>query len=195
MSANEELLQSIDALRESFAGLSSEIYEIKKGHAQQKEIENKNIEKSQELERQKLERELSEWQSAQSIWKQHGMKIMTGLFAVVSAGLAWYGSQIRSEIDAEHKAIQVDKSISENRKDIEIFKKQTAEDIHELKRQSINQTIIIDEGFKRVDKIILKAHTKLKEDDLPEVSPEFEEAVGEARESKRYIDRFGELPE
>jgi len=115
-------------------------------------------------------------------------------FAVISAGLAWYGSKIRSEIDAEQQAMRIETAINDNKNNLERFKNEAVGDIHELKMESVKQTLMIDQGFRRVDKLILKAHSKqLSEEDLPEVDPELQDAVKDARRKKEFIDKFGKL--
>lgn len=189
----DELSASVNEIKNGFLTLSQELAEIKKLEISRYKEEAEEKKSREEADRQRMERELAEWQSRQTFIGQHGTKILSAAFAIVSAGLAWYGSQIRSEIDAEQRAIKVESAISQNKSNLEEFKKDAKKDIEELQLDSIKQTIMIDEGFKRVDKVILMAHPRnLKEEDLPEVEPEFKEAVDDARRKKEFIDRFGQ---
>jgi len=49
---------------------------------------------------------------------------------------------------------------------------------------------MIDEGFRRMDTILLKA-TKLKEEDLPQIPESFNTAVKDAKKLKLHADKFG----
>jgi len=189
----DELSASVHEIKSGFLTLSQELAELKRLEISRHKEELAEKEKREVSERAKIERELAEWQSRQTFIGQHGTKILSVLFAVVSAGLAWYGSQIRSEIDAEQQAIKIETAINQNKTDLKTFKDEATKDIEELQLDSIKQTIMIDEGFKRVDKVILMANPRrLKEEDLPEVEPEFKEAVDDARRKKEFIDRFGQ---
>lgn len=196
---HDELSASVSGMKEEFSSFAREIAELKRLEIQRYQDEEQRRreqkaeqEKQKEIERRKAEQELSEWQQKQTFWSQHGSKILGGLFAICSAGLAWYGAQIRAEIDAEQQAAEIELAIDENKRGLEEFKKEAKEDIKELRRTSVNQTLVIDEGFERIDKIILKVHPRqISEEDLPD-APLREKAVKEAKTTKRYIDNFGE---
>lgn len=190
----EEGSISLDDLKSNFLSMSQDIAELKRLEISRLNSEAKDKEIRDASERAKLERELAEYQSRQGFISQHGAKILSVAFAVVSAGLAWYGSKIRSEIDAEQQAMRIETAINENKNNLERFKNEAVGDIHELKMESVKQTLMIDQGFRRVDKLILKAHPKeLSEEDLPEVDPELQDAVKDARRKKEFIDKFGKL--
>jgi len=138
-------------------------------------------------------REVDEWERSQSFLNRHGAKLFGGLATALSAGLAWYGAQIRADIDAENRAGEVDKSIGQNRKDLEEFEKEAREDIRELQIDSVNQTIMIQKGFDRLDKTMIKAFPRQfpDEDSLPPIDPEFKSAADAAAKKKLRFDRFG----
>lgn len=129
------------------------------------------------------------WEKQQTFFKKHGVKLLGILFTVVTSALAWYGARIRSEIEAQQRERAVDEKIQTNTANLADFKETTETNIRVLQNESVNQTLMIDEGFKRVDKIMLKA-TRLKEEDLPGVSPGFEEVVKEARKRSIHADKF-----
>lgn len=189
----DELSASVHEIKTGFLTLSQELAELKRLEISRYKEDTEDKKSREEAERQRMERELAEWQSRQTFIGQHGTKILTAVFAIVSAGLAWYGSQIRSEIHAEQQAIKIESAINKNKENLDTFKDDAKKDIEELQLDSIKQTIMIDEGFKRVDKVILMAHPRnLKEEDLPRVEPEFKDAVDDARRKKEFIDRFGQ---
>lgn len=195
----DELSASVLGMKEEFSSFAKQLAELKRLELQRYQDEEERRKKQEseherqvEIERRKAEQELSEWQEKQSFWSQHGSKILGALFAICSAGLAWYGAQIRAEIDAEQQAAEIERAIDENKRGLADFKQEAKEDIKELRRASVNQTLVIDEGFERIDKIILKVHPKqIDEDELPE-APLREKAVKEAKATKQYIDKFGE---
>ena len=117
------------------------------------------------------------------------MKIAGVAFSAVTAGLAWYGAEIRSEIQAEQHVKSVDDRIQDNTDNLKSFKEETNINIKALQKESVNQTLMINEGFRRVDKIMIKA-TKLTEEDMPEIPPEFRDAVEEAEALKIHAERF-----
>jgi hypothetical protein len=195
----DELSASVLGMKEEFSSFAKQLAELKRLELQRYQDEEERRKKQEseherqvEIERRKAEQELSEWQEKQSFWSQHGSKILGVLFATCSAGLAWYGAQIRAEIDAEQQAAEIERAIDENKRGLAEFKQEAKDDIKELRRTSVNQTLVIDEGFDRIDKIILKVHPKqIKEEELPD-APLREEAVKEAKTTKQYIDNFGE---
>lgn len=190
----EEDSISLNDLKSNFLSISQDIAELKRLEISRLNSESKEKESRDASERARMERELAEYQSRHGFISQHGAKILSVAFAVISAGLAWYGSKIRSEIDAEQQAMRIETAINDNKNNLERFKNEAVGDIHELKMESVKQTLMIDQGFRRVDKLILKAHSKqLSEEDLPEVDPELQDAVKDARRKKEFIDKFGKL--
>lgn len=156
----DELSASVHEIKTGFLTLSQELAELKRLEISRYKEDTEDKKSREEAERQRMERELAEWQSRQTFIGQHGTKILTAVFAIVSAGLAWYGSQIRSEIHAEQQAIKIESAINKNKENLDTFKDDAKKDIEELQLDSIKQTIMIDEGFKRVDKVILMAHPR-----------------------------------
>jgi hypothetical protein len=171
----EEMGATISRLESSVSSLTEEWTEFLKVETQKREREDS-----------KAIQEVEDWQKKQTFLNKHGAKIATFLFAAVSSGLAWYGSQIRSEIAAEQRAEEVDKSIQSNKSTFETFKKEefqpVKEDIQELQLDSVDQTIMIDKGFDRLDKTIIKAHPRQfpDEDALPPPDPAFRKAADDA---------------
>lgn len=189
----EELRTSVLELKNSVGTLTQEWGQFLNVEAQRREesaVERRNRAIS---ESQKAAIEVEEWQKKQSFLSKHGVKIMGFLFAGISTGLAWYGSQIRSEIHAEQRAIEVDEGIASNTKGLADFQEEAKDDINELRLDSVNQTIMIEKGFDRVDKVILTAHTKMDVKDLPEVDPEFKETADEAKRLKLEHEKFGTM--
>ena len=132
------------------------------------------------------------WQKGQGFLSKHGAKLLTSFFVVVTSGLAWYGSQIRGEIQAEARDTRVDADIKTNTDDLGQFKTTTKKEIRTLQRESVNQTLMMDKGFKRMDTVMIKA-TKLTEEDVAaiEYPPEFNTAVEDAKALKVHADKFG----
>lgn len=139
--------------------------------------------------------EVEAWEKRQTFLNKHGAKIMGIIFTASTAGLTWFGVQIRSEIKAEQRAQTVDDSIVANKKNLDDFKLEAKEDIHTLQLDSVNQTIMIEKGFERMDKTVMKAHPRQfrDEEDLPPVDPAFTEAADAATAKKKHFDKFGTL--
>lgn len=139
--------------------------------------------------------EVNAWEKSQTFLNKHGTKILGFLFTAVTAGLTWYGSQIRSEIDAEQKAKAVEESILANKENLNRFKEEAQDDIHALQLDSVNQTIMIQKGFERVDKTFMKAYPRQfpEEKDLPPVDPAFKKTADAAAAKKTHFDKFGTL--
>jgi len=184
----EEMGVTIQKLETSMSSLADEWTEFLKIETQKRERED-----SRAIE------EAEAWQKKQTFLNKHGAKIAAFLFTAVSSGLAWYGSQIRSEIAAEQRAKEIDASIQSNKTTFETFKEEefqpVKEDIQELQMDSVDQTIMIDKGFDRLDKTIIKAFPRQfpDEDALPPPDPAFRKAADEAAEKKTYYEKFGTL--
>lgn len=151
--------------------------------------------KKRETDERKAVKEVDDWEKKQTFLHKHGTKILGFVFSAVTAGLAWYGSQIRAEIKAEQRAREVDAGIVANKDGLNEFKNETREDIHALQLDSVNQTIMIQKGFERMDKTVLKAHPRQFEDegDLPPIDPIFKETADAAAAKKTHFDKFGTL--
>jgi len=194
----EELNATVRDLRDELRSLASEWGQFLQMESELREKESESRMRHERVDEARATAEAEEWQLRQTFLAKHGMKIASAAFAAASAGLAWYGSQIRSEIDAEQHAKYVAESVESNSKKIEQFesktfeefKHSTKEDIKALKRESVNQTLMIDEGFRRIDTIMIKA-TRLKEEDLPPMPDEFSSAVKSARKLKIENEKFG----
>jgi len=143
--------------------------------------------------------EAENWQRKQTLIHKHGGKILSVLFAGISSSLAWYGAEIRSDIQAQQRSEKVEASIEENKSNFKDFKdrefSKVKEDIEELQLDSVNQTIMIYEGFDRMEKTLLKAHPGKfpNEDSLPPKSPDVKKAADEAIKRKTYYEKFGKL--
>ena len=193
-----DLISTVQELKTGMNNLTQEWGQFLEIEAQRRQEDVVERRKRESSESQKAAAEVADWEKKQTFLAKHGMKILTLAFSAVTAGLAWYGSQIRSEIQAEQRAEKVETNIKTNTdnftnfKDNEFktFKEETQGDINTLQRESVNQTLMIDKGFDRVDKIMVKA-TRLKEEDLPEKPPEFEEAVTAAKKLKTHTEKFG----
>ena len=118
---------------------------------------------------------------------KHGPKLIAAIFTIVTTGGAWYGSKIRSEIDAEQRAVTVDLGIKTNATDIEFLD----EDVGKLQNESVNLTLMIDKGFRRQDDILVSSG-RVDKDDIPDYAPEFKEAVDSAKALKVYNSKYGE---
>lgn len=153
-----------------------------------------------ELEKRQASDDAERWQNKQKFLNKHGAKLATFIFALISSGLAWYGSQIKSDIEAEDKARQLDTGIEANKRSFEKFKEEefapVKKDIENLQLDSVYQTIMIEKGFGRLDKTIMKAYPKVfpTKDSLPDVDPGFEKTAKEAGQKKMYYEKFGRLP-
>lgn len=193
-----ELTATVRELKTGMDTLTSEWGHFLKIEADRREDDALVRRKKESSDSQKAAAEVSDWEKKQTFLAKHGMKLAGFIFSIVTAGLAWYGSQIRSEIQGEQRAKAVETNIQKNTDAIatfkdetfEDFKTETQEDINVLQRESVNQTLMIDEGFKRVDKVMIKA-TKLKEEDLPDLPPEFDDAVKSAKALKTHTEKFG----
>lgn len=190
----DELRSTVMELRSGMEALTQEWGEFLSIEVKKREDDVVERRKREQSESQRAKVEADEWQKRQTFMSKHGLKILTTLFTIASAGLAWYGSQIRGEIQAEQRAAAVDKNIEDNSRDLIEFKIETKNDISELQMDSVNQTIMIADGFERVDKIILASNPKLDDDKLPEPSPEFKEAAKNARKKKLNHEKFGAKP-
>lgn len=153
------------------------------------------VEKLVEVEEQRKEIQqnsdqmiLEQIKGSKTFIAKHGAKIAGVLFAGVTAGLAWYAADIRSGIQAEHRSLEVDQAIKTNSANISDLKESTTRDIRALQKDSVKQTLMMNEGFLRQEKILLKA-TKLNEKDLPKIPDEFEDAVKSAKELEEYVKR------
>lgn len=186
----EELTATVRDLQTNMRNMSDEWGQWLRLEAQRREDEAAQRRRREASESQRAAQDAERWEKSQTFLSKHGAKVAGAIFAMVTSGLAWYGSQIRSEIQAEQRAEKVDKGIEKNTKDLSEFKETTKTDIKALQRESVNQTLMIDKGFDRVDKIMVKA-TKLKEEDLPEKPQEFKDAVEEAKALKVHADKFG----
>ncbi len=188
----EELHNSVLNLQTGMNTLTEEwgeFLQIEAGRRTDDATHRKRFEAS---ESQKADTAAENWEKSQTFLNKHGAKILAGIFALITSGLAWYGSQIRGEIQAEQRAGQVDAGIQTNSADLSEFKKTTGTDIKRLQLESVNQTLMMDKGFKRMDKVMIKA-TRLKEDELPEYPPEFDTAVADAMALKTYAEKFGDF--
>lgn len=148
-----------------------------------------------ETDERKAVDEVEAWEKRQTFLNKHGTKILGFIFTAATAGLTWYGSQIRGEIKAEQRAKEVDDSIVANKENLDSFKIEAKEDINALQLDSVNQTIMIEKGFERMDKTVMKAHPRQfpEEKDLPPVDPAFKEAADAATAKKKHFDKFGTL--
>lgn len=195
----EEISAVVRDLRSDLKNLSTEWGQFLQIEAGLREKESKARREHEQVDAARATLEVEEWQRRQTFLSKHGVKIASAVFAAASAGLAWYGAQIRAEIDAEQRARVIAESVEFNSSKIDKFesltfkefKESTREDIKALKRESVNQTLMIDEGFRRIDDIMIKA-TRLRKEDLPEMPPEFSDAVTSARALKIQNDKFGD---
>lgn len=193
-----ELTTTVQELKSGMQVLTQEWGQFLEVEARRREEDALERRKRESSESQKAAAEVAEWEKRQTFLAKHGMKLATVIFSIVSAGLAWYGSKIRSEVQAEQREKIVETNIRKNTDNFTTFKdetfadfkKDTQGDINALQRESVNQTLMIDKGFERVDTIMIKA-TKLTEDDLPEKPPEFKEAVDNAKALKIHAEKFG----
>jgi len=196
---DEEMTATVRDLKSGMDMLAQEWGDFLKFEASRREEDAVVRRKKESSDSQKAAAEVADWERKQTFLAKHGVKLATVMFSIVTAGLAWYGSQIRSEIQAEERAKQVDESIETNAQSFSTFKDETFNDfktdtdtdIKTLQRESVNQTLMIDEGFKRVDQIMIKA-TRLREEDLPDRPPEFDQAVKDAKALKTHNDKFGQ---
>lgn len=184
-----ELKTDMHALKTNTQTLTSEWGEFLELEAARREDGVVEKRARAESESKRAADEAANWERGQTFFAKHGLKVASFIFSIITAGLAWYGSQIRGEIRAEQRAAAVDTGIQENTDNFTKFKDQTDDNITVLQRESVNQTLMIDEGFKRVDKIMVKA-TKLTEEDLPERPPEFKKAVDDAKALQVHTDKF-----
>lgn len=144
----------------------------------------------------KAQADADSWQKSQTFFGKHGTKILSLTFAGVASGLAWYGGEIRSEMDSQQRAIAIDKDIGENSTglienamaDAE-FKAEAKATHRALKDASVDTTLMMDKGFRRMDTVMLKA-SRLNEKDLPEYPPEFNNAVEAAERLKLLNEKF-----
>lgn len=184
----EEISITIQHMEEKLSSISSGWEKFLKS-----ELDKRDQEKSKALD------DADRWQKKQTFINKHGAKIAAFVFACISSGLAWYGAQIRSEIQAQDRAEEIDQSIESNKANFEKFKNQefspVKNDIEDLQLDSVNQTIMIDKGFERLDKTIMKAHPREfpNKESLPSIEPEFEEAANKAAQKKLYYEKFGKL--
>lgn len=148
-----------------------------------------------ETDERKAVEEVNAWEKSQTFLNKHGTKILGLLFTAVTAGLTWYGSQIRSDMNAEQKAKVVEANIAANKADLTAFKGEAREDIQGLQVDSVDQTIMIQKGFERMDKTMLEAHPRQFPDAsaLPEIDPAFTAAAEAAAKKKIHYDKFGKL--
>lgn len=145
----------------------------------------------------------TKWEKNQTFLKKHGPKLLGLAFTAVTAGLTWYGSLIRSEINAEQQAVKIDADIAANKESIEAtkvsfdeFKTTTGSDIEDIRLGDIEQTIMMESGFDRLGKAMITAHPRQlpDEDALPKPDESFTTTAKAARTDKAYYDRHGKLP-
>lgn len=145
----------------------------------------------------------AKWEKNQTFLKKHGPKLVGMAFTAIAAGLGWYGSLIRSEINAEQQAEKIDTDIAANKTSIEAtqtsfedFKTTTGSDIEDIRIENIDQTIMMEAGFKRQEQAMITAHPRQLPDEasLPTVDPAFTTTASAARRDKAYYDKHGKLP-
>jgi len=186
----EEMSATVRDLKDGMSSLSNDFTNFLK-------LESDKHQAAKDAATSKANTEVEEWEKGQTFLKKHGTKIATFLITVLTSGLAWYGAEIKSEIHAEQRAEKVDKAIETNRADFDEFTRTSDAADRTLQMDSVNQTIMIEEGFKRFDKVVLEAHPRQFKDesDLPPIEPAFTEAATAARKKKLHYDKFGVLPD
>ena len=180
--SNNDIAMTMDDLEGQVRTLSGRFDAFLKRDEEKHERERKELEVLRNSHKQQAALDAERWQKSQTFVAKHGGKIVSFIAAVALAFLTWYGTQIRHEINIEQRNNDVDALIHTN-----------AADIRQLKIESINQTLMIDEGFRRVDKILVKSQG-ISEEDLPEYSQEFKDLSKDARAKKEMFERFGDLP-
>lgn len=181
----EELSASIGGLRSDMATLTDEWTAFLRLESTKRETaDNKAVD------------EVDRWERQQGFLNKHGPKIASLAFAAMASGLAWYGAQIRGEIHAEQRAANIDANISSNKTNFNSFKSSAEGDIQDLQLGDIEQTIMMEAGFERLEKAITVAHpNQLGDDDsLPPLDPTYEKTASDARTKKAYYDKHGKLP-
>lgn len=185
---NEEVGAAVRRLNESMGSLTDEWTEFLRTEMDKRAADSEIA-----------ERQAENWKKSQSFIGKHGGKILAFFITAASSGLAWYGAQIRSEIQAEQRAKKVDKAIAGNKASFAEFKEkeftQVKEDILDLQVESVNQTIMIDKGFQRLDKTMVRAFPREfpDEESLPKQDPEFRKAADDAAAKKLMYDKYKHL--
>lgn len=195
----EELGASIGYLRNDMATLMDEWTQFLKIEADKLATnEQKAVDATA-----KLASDSAEWEKNQTFLKKHGPKLLGLAFTAVTAGLTWYGSLIRSEINSEQQAVKIDEDIAANKKSIvatqtsfEEFKTTTGSDIEDIRIENIDQTIMMEAGFDQLGKAMITAHPRQLPDEeaLPTIDPAFTTTASAARKDKAYYARHGKLP-
>ena len=189
---SDEMTATVTEVKGTVDTLAEEWGEFLEMEANRREEDAVHRRKREASDSQRAAADAEAWQKGQSFLSKHGSKLLTFFFVVVTSGLAWYGSQIRGEIQAEARDTKVDTDIKANTDDLGAFKTTTKSEIRTLQKESVNQTLMMDKGFKRMDKVMIKA-TRLTEEDVEaiEYPPEFNTAVEDAKALKVHADKFG----
>ncbi len=189
---SDEMTTTVTQVKGTVDTLTQEWGEFLELEANRREEDAKRTRRRDASESQRAAADAEAWQKGQGFLSKHGTKLLTLLFLAVTSSLAWYGSQIRGEIKAETRIIEVDAGIESNKTGLTNLKSTTMTDIRVLQKESVNQTLMMDKGFKRMDKVMLKA-TKLTEEDLLKIEypPEFKTAVEDAKALKVHAEKFG----
>jgi len=186
----DELHSTVRELKTGMNTLSSDWSNFLKIEVERRESDAASHRKREESDSTRARVDADRWQKGQTFFGKHGAKLLTFLVVSCSSGLAWYGSQIRGEINSEQRAVKVDEDIGENKKGLKDLKTETATDIGALQEDSVNQTLMMDKGFRRMDKVIVLTG-RVKEEDLPDYPPEFKTAVDSAERLKLHSEKFG----
>lgn len=195
----EELGASIGHMRTDISTLMDEWTQFLKIEADKRTTN----EQSAVNEFNRAAEESDKWEKNQTFLKKHGPKLITLLITAITGGLGWYGSLIRSEINAEQQSKKIDTDIAANKTSIEAtqtsfdeFKTTTGSDIEDIRIENIDQTIMMEAGFKRQEQAMITAHPRQLPDEasLPTVDPAFTSTASAARRDKAYYDQHGKLP-
>lgn len=182
LGCKEDGAMTMDDLESEVRTLSGQFKAFLERDEKRREEERRFIRKLRDSQEHQAAIDADSWQKSQTFISKHGGKVASFLVTAAVAFVTWYGSQLRSEINLEQRANQVDTTIQQN-----------SADIRQLKIESINQTIMIDEGFRRFDKILLKSQG-LTEEDVGEFPKSFEDLAKNARKQKDMFEKFGDLP-
>jgi len=195
----EELGAQVGHLRSDISTLVDEWTQFLKLEVDKRTTNEQDAVKASE----KAASDSDEWEKNQTFLKKHGPKLLGLAFTAVTACLGWYGSLIRSEINAEQQSKKIDTDIAANRTSIEEtqtsfenFKTTTGSDIEDIRIDNIDQTIMMEAGFDRIGQAMITAHPRQLPDEkaLPTINPAFTSTASAARADKIYYDKHGRLP-
>ena len=150
----EELGAQVGHLRSDISTLVDEWTQFLKLEVDKRTTNEQDAVKASE----KAASDSDEWEKNQTFLKKHGPKLLGLAFTAVTACLGWYGSLIRSEINAEQQSKKIDTDIAANKTSIEAtqtsfedFKTTTGSDIEDIRIDNIDQTIMMEAGFDRIE--------------------------------------------